>query len=411
MAEVDLRRRFEMKYRKAPLIAVLAGFIAMCDKTPVDTVPSVPAVFLDCPAETLWENGDTMSFVACLTAASLTELSVPFTTGGSAVDFSDYTFGHDHFHFPPGQTCAEVRFAALDDTLVENDETVVITLGSAAGFTLGTDHSCTVRIVSDDTLEVGMLTQDRTVTREIGTFVIEAALSQPVSFQVSVPYTVTGTALFPAQHGLAGGVFLFPPGETVSSKSVAVINDSLEQGVRELVVGLEQAPDIRFNEEMPGSNRIVIAYDSIIRFKLMDNTIAGWTESHYGSDFNVAVGEDLFNYINGGAAPYVEAGYLIALRQKLLGSEEEYLEMLIVEFNSAATVDSLFNESVTRYSPDLEIEGYAPETVIGRAGPSTLTAYMRYGNFYIELVVSGIDDSTRLLSTTKALADILIGRM
>lgn len=81
------------------------------------------------------------------TAAALT---VSFTVGGTATAGSDYTALGTTVGFAAGAATATKTVAVLDDATAESYETVVVTLSSGTGYTVGSPSSATVNISSDD---------------------------------------------------------------------------------------------------------------------------------------------------------------------------------------------------------------------------------------------------------------------
>jgi subtilase family serine protease len=76
-------------------------------------------------------------------------LSVRLATGGTASK-SDYQGFDTQVTIPEGATSAAITVTPVNDTLIEVDETLVVTLLSGPGYTVGTPASATVTIVSDD---------------------------------------------------------------------------------------------------------------------------------------------------------------------------------------------------------------------------------------------------------------------
>jgi subtilase family serine protease len=77
-------------------------------------------------------------------------LTVYFTTAGTATAGSDYVSLPPSASFAPGAATANIAVTPIDDTLVEPNETVVLTLTGNVGYRVGTPSAATVTIVSDD---------------------------------------------------------------------------------------------------------------------------------------------------------------------------------------------------------------------------------------------------------------------
>jgi subtilase family serine protease len=77
-------------------------------------------------------------------------VTVYFTASGTATAGSDYLALPPSATFAAGAATVDVAVTPIDDTLVESNETVVITVTGSVGYHVGTPSSATVTIVSDD---------------------------------------------------------------------------------------------------------------------------------------------------------------------------------------------------------------------------------------------------------------------
>jgi subtilase family serine protease len=77
-------------------------------------------------------------------------LTVYFAVSGSATPGSDYVALPASAQFPVGAATVDLTVTPLNDSLVESNETVVLTLTGSVGYSAGTPSAATVTIVSDD---------------------------------------------------------------------------------------------------------------------------------------------------------------------------------------------------------------------------------------------------------------------
>lgn len=98
------------------------------------------------------ENQGSISITVNRTANTNVAASVNYaTSNGSAFAGSDYTAASGTLNFAAGETSKTFVISISNDTLVESDETVALTLSSpTAGATLATPATATLTIVSDD---------------------------------------------------------------------------------------------------------------------------------------------------------------------------------------------------------------------------------------------------------------------
>ncbi len=97
------------------------------------------------------ESSGTNNVQLTLSAASEKEVSVSFSTSGTATGSTDYTVSSSPVDFPAGTTSKNITITVSDDSKVEGDETVVLTLSSPVNATLGSTSQHTFTITDNDT--------------------------------------------------------------------------------------------------------------------------------------------------------------------------------------------------------------------------------------------------------------------
>jgi len=113
-------------------------------------LPVVTVVATDATAGEPGSGQGSGTFTFARTGVTTDPLTVNFTVGGTATGGSDYTSSGTSVNFAAGSATATVTVNILDDTVVEGDETVVLTLASGSGYTVGSPSSATVTIKDDD---------------------------------------------------------------------------------------------------------------------------------------------------------------------------------------------------------------------------------------------------------------------
>ena len=156
------------------------------------------------------------------------------TSNGTATTPADYTATSVTVAFAAGDTAPKtVSIPVANDTLVEGNETLNVTLSSpTGGATLGTPASAVVSIIDDDvvaplpTLSIAGVTQ---AEGNAGTsaFAFTVTLSAPASSAVTVNYaTADGTATAGSDYATAGGVLTFAAGTTTQTVIVNITGDA-----------------------------------------------------------------------------------------------------------------------------------------------------------------------------------------
>jgi hypothetical protein len=100
---------------------------------------------------TATEDGVTTgTFAVSRTGSTAASLTVDYTVSGAATPDGDYAALTGSVTIPAGAASATIVVTPIEDTAVEPDETVVVSLGPGAAYLVGTPGSATVTIVSDD---------------------------------------------------------------------------------------------------------------------------------------------------------------------------------------------------------------------------------------------------------------------
>ncbi len=117
-----------------------------------DVAPNPPSVSIVASDAYAAESPlDTGSFNIVLNEVNTgAAITVNFSIGGTASPGIDYTSFSGSVTFNTGQQSQTIIITPINDTEVENSETVVLTLTSGTGYTVGTPSSAIVNIESED---------------------------------------------------------------------------------------------------------------------------------------------------------------------------------------------------------------------------------------------------------------------
>jgi subtilase family serine protease len=97
------------------------------------------------------EDGSSMGVLTfSRTGSTSGSLPVNFAVTGTATPGVDYTALPSQITIPAGASTATLSVTALDDSLVEGNETLILTLAADPAYTTGTPSSAVVYVVSDD---------------------------------------------------------------------------------------------------------------------------------------------------------------------------------------------------------------------------------------------------------------------
>ena len=118
----------------------------------------------------------------------------------------------------------------MDDTLDEEDETVVVTMDTPAYATQGaaTVHTATL-IDDDDPPSVQFTLPSSSAGEDGGPFPVEVSLSALSGKEISVPFSAGGTAVDPDDYSLSDTSFVLPAGTLSLSVDVLPVDDALDE--------------------------------------------------------------------------------------------------------------------------------------------------------------------------------------
>ena len=97
------------------------------------------------------ENGAAnLVYTVTLSSPAPANLTIPLSYSGSATPGSDYTGNAANLQIAAGGTSGSITLNPTGDSTDEPNETVTVTLGSGANYTLGSPSSATGTILNDD---------------------------------------------------------------------------------------------------------------------------------------------------------------------------------------------------------------------------------------------------------------------
>ena len=177
------------------------------------------------------------------------DITVTYTLTGSATQLGagqDYTVSTlGSVTFGNGQDSRNVNVTPIDDSTVEGDETVIITLNSvnSALYEIGTPASGTVTIVDDDVFTATITATDGTATEatpvtDTGTFTVSLDEVNNTGGPVIVNYNVGGTATSGTDYTALTGSVTFANGQQNRIITVTPINDNNVENSETVIVTL-----------------------------------------------------------------------------------------------------------------------------------------------------------------------------
>lgn len=195
-----------------------------------------PTVYFTSASQSKSEDGGSMTVVVQLSKAWSQDVSVPFTLSGTAQGLGvDYAIATNSVVIPAGSASANIVITIIDDSIDEDSETVILTMGTPTNAQLDTTRATvhTATILDNDPPPVVTFTTDhQSGMEDIGTMTAVVQLSNASSKVVTVPFSVSpaSTAIKGSDYTLtpdSPGQLVFSPGTSSATININVINDSV----------------------------------------------------------------------------------------------------------------------------------------------------------------------------------------
>lgn len=213
--------------KKSVLFTVLSIgiFLLFCDNTTVEPKEKPPTANFTSTQQVVQEDGGLVSVTVTLSGPVSRDVIVPFSVTGTALDGTDYTLASSSISIPAGQTNGTLSVTINNDTEIESNETVVVTLAANETVLSGTVTTHTITIVSEDILSVSLTADKNEISEVNGSAMLIAKLSVPSVTALSIPFSVTGNGEEGSDYTISSSFFSFAAGQQVCTVSVASVND------------------------------------------------------------------------------------------------------------------------------------------------------------------------------------------
>jgi hypothetical protein len=199
-----------------------------------------PAVGFERTAQSVAENGTSVSARVVLSAVSATTVTVSYSTAnGTAAAGSDYMTTAGTLTFAPGQTAKFIRVRILNDLIYGRDETFSIRLSGAANATISTGTQVVTIRETDPRPQVQFVLAASSANENAGRVPIWVGLTRPSASGASVRYAVTGgTATRGQDYSIATGTLVFRRNAVATSITVNVLEDARDEYNETVILSL-----------------------------------------------------------------------------------------------------------------------------------------------------------------------------
>ena len=216
----------------------------------------LPSISLAVSPASVVEDGLTnLVYTFTRTGTTANALTVHYGVGGNATFNTDYTqTGADSFTattgtitFAAGSSTATLTVDPTADTTFETDETVVLTLATAPGYTIDTPAAVTGTITNDDSSALPVISVAATdasaaetatgITANPGQFTL-TRLGGNINQAVTVNYTLTGTATNGTDYTSLPTSVTFAAGSSTAIVTVTPTNDTIFEATETAILTL-----------------------------------------------------------------------------------------------------------------------------------------------------------------------------
>jgi hypothetical protein len=213
-----------------------AATVTIADNDPPPTVQFNPATY------SVSEGNASATLTVTKVGPTAVNATVHFATSdGTAMAPGDYTAASGDPTFAPNETSKEIKVSLVNDAVVENSETFMVTLSAPSGATLGAAPSATVTIVDNDAApQVQWTSSTYSADENSGNAALVVRRSGIDSGTVIVHYSTSdGTAAAGSDYVATSGDLTFPPGGPPEQiVNVPLINDNIPEGTENFTVTL-----------------------------------------------------------------------------------------------------------------------------------------------------------------------------
>ena len=214
-----------------------------------DDVSALPAVSVVAGSPNASEAGPVAgSFTLTRSGATTGALAVKLTWSGSATFSSDYTLSMSGatlsadrltLTFAAGSASATITVTPVADSVVESSETVVLTVASGTGYSVGSPASATVTIADAPPPPLTLSVADASIVEgdtKTSTLTVAVTLSRASTSAVTVVIatqqigTGTGLATAGTDYHTKTATLTFAAGQTSATFAITIVNDRLVEG-------------------------------------------------------------------------------------------------------------------------------------------------------------------------------------
>ncbi len=236
----------------------------------------LPKVTLSQSVTSFDEASGTNTITATLDATYSEDvlITIGLNATGTATDGSDFTLSSTTITIPAGNYTGTATLTALQDLLVESDETVIVDILSATNAVESGVQQVTSSITDDDTATLSIAASVQAKENfNNGEFTITT--SKQFDSPVTVTFNVTGSATPATDYNALGTTVVFPALSNSVTIPVEVINDALVEPDETVIVTLVSTNNTDVSvTAAPNSSATVTITDDDVNISVNDVSVS-----------------------------------------------------------------------------------------------------------------------------------------
>ncbi|MDD3276347.1 MAG: Calx-beta domain-containing protein, partial [Kiritimatiellales bacterium] len=213
-----------------------------------------PTVALSVNNSSIAEASGVATVTATLSEIHTQSVTVNLAFSGTATLNTDYTPSATSIVIPAGSTSRTMTLTAMQDSLDEDNETIIVDISSVVNATESGMQQQTVSITDDDPAPTVTLSlSNASISEAGGAATVRATLSSLSSKTVTVNLAFSGTATRTNDYTAASSIAI-PAGSTINSITLKAVQDTLYEGDETLIVDISS----ELNGTESGTQRVTV---------------------------------------------------------------------------------------------------------------------------------------------------------
>jgi hypothetical protein len=239
------------KYNKA-LAAILILLFSGCgeDKEPIEEFSATISVSATPMAVSEGDGEGRFLLTLSEQNTSGSAISIPYTLSGTASSTDDFTSSSQVAQIDQEETTTTISIDITDDNEVEENETIILTLGNLpSGITAGTAEA-TVTIQDDDTEDFSAIASisidQQTISEDDSNITFNITLNKENSSggTITIPLTIAGTATDTEDFTTTSLEVEIGTGETSATFDISIIDDEDAEDDETIILAFGTLPDM-----------------------------------------------------------------------------------------------------------------------------------------------------------------------